>query len=237
MATQEERGRGTGARNSGATFLYPGRMPMCDMWEKHEQGHLIPPYSIVYNVDGEDDRPLTEVRRLVLTQYHRARAAGNTAWIVGMQMACLSSGAFPYEWILTYIPAEHDSENIKESWPNKGRACPGVLAEVPRRRGGSACRHSGENPPVRFSASPRNHKKRRHQRCRERRREHLEGAAAGGPPRNHKKRSGPPVKPTSSGAEARALGRGSFQCCGSPGLPPPRAPPQRAQPLTVFGNA
>ena len=97
-------------------------MPMCDMWEKHEQGHLIPPYSIVYNVDGEDDRPLTEVRRLVLTQYHRARAAGNTAWIVGMQMACLSSGAFPYEWILTYIPAEHDSENIKESWPK----CPGA---------------------------------------------------------------------------------------------------------------
>ena len=29
------------SRNSKT--LYPGRMPMCDMWEKHEQGHLIPP--------------------------------------------------------------------------------------------------------------------------------------------------------------------------------------------------
>ena len=85
MATGEERGCGTGAWNSGATFLYTGRMPM---WEKHMERHLIPPtVSIVYNMDREDDRPLPEVRRLILAQYHRARAWGNTAWVAGMQMA------------------------------------------------------------------------------------------------------------------------------------------------------
>ena len=65
-------------------------MPMCDMWEKHTEGHLIPTYSIVYNMDREDDRPFPEFRRLILAQYHRARAWGNTAWVACMQMACLN---------------------------------------------------------------------------------------------------------------------------------------------------
>ena len=49
MATGEERGCGTGAQNSGATFLYTGRMPMCDMWEKHMEGHLSPP-TVLYTI-------------------------------------------------------------------------------------------------------------------------------------------------------------------------------------------